>query len=231
MALNVVRFILNFGNESRLTSIPVITSDGEKRLSFASLADKIKQKYFKSMTEYKISCQLKQGQRIRILDDEDLYLAVESMQGFDGETCVLDLSVKSEVVISSANSTDINESIIDIIESVDSNEIIAPIKANSLIAVSNSNSPPINEPSPFSGTEIDSSSSHRNKRSRTESLSNHTSASSISVNEIFSYIIKHIFSCTFSCLEYYLQWKWWAIIGPSDAGILAGERVASTQRI
>ena len=185
MALNVVRFILNFGNESRLTSIPVITSDGEKRLSFASLADKIKQKYFKSMTEYKISCQLKQGQRIRILDDEDLYLAVESMQGFDGETCVLDLSVKADAVISCTNLTVVSESIIDISESTTPIEN-SHIQASS-IALSHSDPSLINEPLPVSNTETasSSSSSNRNKRSRTESLSNHTSTSSSSVNETF----------------------------------------------
>ena len=186
MALKVVRFVLNFGNESRLTSIPILTIDGKKRLSFSSLFDKIKQKYSdNNNAEYKISCELKQGYKIAILDEEDLYLAVESMQGFDGETCVLDLSVKADAVISCTNLTVVSESIIDISESTTPIEN-SHIQASS-IALSHSDPSLINEPLPVSNTETasSSSSSNRNKRSRTESLSNHTSTSSSSVNETF----------------------------------------------
>ena len=223
MALKVVRFMLNFGNERRLTSIPILAIDGVKRLSFSSLSDKIKQKYSNNNdAEYKISCRLKQGHIITILDDEDLYLAVESMEGFDGETCMLDLSVKAEVVISHTNSTDANDSIIDVSESTTPIEN-ARIQASS---ISNSDLSLINEPLPVSSTEAGSSSSrYRNKRPRTDSLSNHSSNSSNSVCEIFSFIINHIFSYTFICLER----SHWAIVGPFDTGVPLCERVASTQ--
>ena len=222
MAFNAVRFVLTFGNESRLTSIPILTIDGEKSLSFASLTDKIKQKYSdNNNAEYKISCQLKQGHIIAILDDEDLYLAVESVQGFDGEVCSLNLSVKAEVVISNRNSTYVNDSLIDISASTTPIET-AHIDTNTMIAVSHS------EPSAVTTTgNGNSSKNHRNKRSRTDSLSNHSSNSSNSVS-VRPYILLRIILFSSICLEHYPHSERWAVFGPFDTGVLTGERVAST---